>query len=210
MKTKIYKIYKLICLITNMSYIGQTYKSIKQRINEHIGSDFYIGKAIRKHEIKNFKVEILWKTTSKETANCIEKAAIKFYNTQVPNGYNLTSGGEGGDYWKGKKNPVISEANKKRIWTKESREKVGKASKGHKLSKESKKKCRESKLGNKNPAKKPGVGAKISKAKIGKKMSAKSKKNMKIARNKPETNIKRLKTFIRKLEKEIGDVKKET
>ena len=91
---KVYKIYKLVCLITNKNYIGWTI-NFWRRLNQHIGSNYLIGKAIRKYELKNFKIEILWITTSKETANCIEKAAINFYNSKAPNGYNLTGGGDG-------------------------------------------------------------------------------------------------------------------
>lgn len=96
MRRKKIVIYKLMCLITNKSYIGQTNNFIK-RLKGHFNSKYLIENAIRKYEIKNFKVEILWITTSKETANCIEIAAIDFYNARAPNGYNLTKGGEGGD-----------------------------------------------------------------------------------------------------------------
>lgn len=187
---KIYKIYRLICLITNKDYIGKTVKSVIQRINEHINSKYLIGKAIRKHEMENFKIEILWVTTSKETANCIEKAAIDFYNSITPNGYNLKQGGEGGNIFSGKtkeeKIIICKKISKTLTGQKASIEAIEKNRKakkgnqyhlGYKHTEKQKKKWSEDRIGNKN---------------------AKGNKQTKIGKIK--TAIGRLKYWIAKLE----------
>lgn len=204
MKVKIYKIYRLICFITNMSYIGQTH-NFWRRINQHIKADSYIGKAIRKYELKNFKVEILWITTNKETANCIEKTAIDFYKTKVPDGYNIAAGGEGGDLnsgktwrWKNGSNAIQNENNPMygKHHTKKAIEKMKKSHQGLKHSKETKKKMKDSHLGKKNlqhsefmkennPMKRPEVVAKI-----------KGEKNV---AHRIDVKIKKLKHRIKKL-----------
>lgn len=115
-------IYKLICLITNKSYIGQTKNGVIKRISNHITADSFIGSAIRKHELRNFKLEFIWEAINKKEANIVEQAAIFTHNTKVPNGYNLTDGGEG----------LINPS-------KETKEKMSKSHQGIKNSKHSKK-----------------------------------------------------------------------
>lgn len=65
------------------------------RIKRHIRAASLIGRAIRKHEIKNFKLELLWEAINKREANIVEIAAISAHKSIHPNGYNLTAGGEG-------------------------------------------------------------------------------------------------------------------
>jgi len=92
-KLKTHYIYKLIAP-NKKCYIGRTV-NFKDMLQRHLKSDFPIGRAFRKYEPQNFKIEILWITINQNTANCIEVAAIDFYSTYKPNGYNMTKGGEG-------------------------------------------------------------------------------------------------------------------
>lgn len=78
-------------------YIGQTIQSINSRAKEE-GKGYkqcsLFFRAIKKYGLENFKVEIL-EEAPQELLNSKEIEWIKFYNTQAPNGYNLTEGGLG-------------------------------------------------------------------------------------------------------------------
>ena len=52
-----YLIYKHTNKINGKSYIGQTSRSINERLNEHLKSDSVFGKALRKYGIENFQSE---------------------------------------------------------------------------------------------------------------------------------------------------------
>jgi group I intron endonuclease len=73
-------------------YIGQTIKSFKHRINQHQHSNTYIGKALRKYGIDNFK-QILIEDIPEEKLDELEREYIQKYNSLSPNGYNLETGG---------------------------------------------------------------------------------------------------------------------
>lgn len=97
-------IYKTTNKINNKSYIGQTIKSLNERISTHLyyvndGSNYLFHKAIRKYGKENFIWEIICECNSKKELNEKEKFYIKFYNTKTPKGYNLTDGGEGMVGW---------------------------------------------------------------------------------------------------------------
>ena len=142
MRTKTYKIYKLTNLLNEKPYIGYTHKKIIQRITEHTKAKSYIGDAIRKHEIENFKVEVLHEVKDKNLALLLERMEIWNHKSIVPNGYNQTPGGEG--------NPNPSEETIEKIkqaalgnqngqghhHTEESKEKMRKAKQGKKHTKE--------------------------------------------------------------------------
>lgn len=81
--------------INNKAYIGQSIDADK-RFKEHCKcyTDYVslINRAINKHGKEHFTYKILEKQIS--NYNEREKYWIKYYNTMVPNGYNLTDGGE--------------------------------------------------------------------------------------------------------------------
>lgn len=96
--TKMKAIYKITDTTNNKIYIGQSndpqhrWSSHKSRArnNEGVGTSA-IYDAIRTHGEENFIFEIIgWFNDYNEK----EKYYIKFYNSIVPNGYNLTEGGE--------------------------------------------------------------------------------------------------------------------
>lgn len=95
-------IYKVINIKNNKLYIGMTTKTLKYRKNTHLnsmkcGSNYIFHNAIRKYGIDNFEWEIICECFSKEELNEKEIYYIKEFNTLTPNGYNISTGGSGGD-----------------------------------------------------------------------------------------------------------------
>ena len=78
------------------SYIGQTICSLKDRAGHdgkrYKGShEFY--KAIKKYGFKSFEVEILAEVLQ-EQLDQMEIKYIQLFNTLIPNGYNISAGGQ--------------------------------------------------------------------------------------------------------------------
>lgn len=97
----------IIYLITNKvdgkKYVGQTQFKLERRWKRHISDSLVSNKrvsrtllhsAIRKYGPDNFLVEILEDNIVKEFLNNREIYWIAKLNTLVPNGYNLTKGGD--------------------------------------------------------------------------------------------------------------------
>jgi len=81
-------------------YIGITIDP-DRRCVQHLNADSLFGNKVRKYD---FDFEILESVDSWEEAFKAEKYYIKELNTQWPNGYNITPGGDGnGGCLKGKK-----------------------------------------------------------------------------------------------------------
>lgn len=125
-----YIVYKIVCVVNNKLYIGQTTKTLKERLNKHLASSreertknvkFY--RAIRKYGEDKFKIFLIEEVGSQEELDERELYWINHYDS-VENGYNTkaTKGKCGGD--------TLSDH-----WNKE----------------EISRKIRESKLGDKNP-----------------------------------------------------------
>lgn len=94
-------IYKWTNLINGKIYIGQS-KDIETRYKKHIAASFYtksntyntaFHRAIRKYGVDNFLFEVVC-ICNIEELDVLEKFYIKKYNSLVPNGYNMTTGGE--------------------------------------------------------------------------------------------------------------------
>ena len=90
----------VIYLLTNkfdlMQYVGQTNRKLRVRLCAHKNNPSgYIGRAITKYGLENFKVEILEECETPEQLNEREIYWIAKLNTKAPNGYNLTEGGTG-------------------------------------------------------------------------------------------------------------------
>jgi len=79
------------------SYIGITSKENPYDRFGKNGREYghYIGNAIKKYGWENVEHKILKTGLTQKEANYFEKYYIQLYNTQAPNGYNITSGGEG-------------------------------------------------------------------------------------------------------------------
>jgi len=146
MKIHIYKIY---FPTNNKCYIGQT-RNLNNRLVYHLGSPYLVGKALRKYD--DWIISILHTVKTRDEANRIEIEEIRNHNCVVPNGYNLTHGGEGGDFWSGRKHTEesiekIREANTGHSVSKEIRERIRKKLQGFHPSAKTRKKMSESHIG---------------------------------------------------------------
>ena len=104
-------VYKITNKINNKAYIGYTVRTLKERWQQHVRCAFHeqldgsydnaLKRAIRKYGTENFYTEVLEFSDDKEYLTHQEKYWIKYYNTCIifPDswGYNLTTGGEGGN-----------------------------------------------------------------------------------------------------------------
>ena len=88
-------IYKIINNINGKTYIGQTVRSLSQRVADHLVSKSYIGNSLRKYGIESFSITVIDHADTREVLNEKERHWIKILNCKHPNGYNLTYGGEG-------------------------------------------------------------------------------------------------------------------
>jgi group I intron endonuclease len=116
------EIYKIINLLTDKMYIGQTrshylnrgkYRPFSYigRFKSHIsesksiykyGSCRYLNSAFNKYGTENFKCELIL-TCEIDELDHYEQKYISELNTRYPNGYNLTNGGQKCGFEKGKK-----------------------------------------------------------------------------------------------------------
>ena len=85
-------IYKITNLINGKAYVGQS-NHIERRWQEHCqpSADSAIGKAIQEYGKENFKFEILESFEIEDSNQLAEREDyyIDFYDTIVPNGYNV-------------------------------------------------------------------------------------------------------------------------
>lgn len=92
--------YEITSSKTNKKYIGVTSRDVNFRLSGHFrdaraGSSLVFHKAIRKYGKETFKISVLCECSSKEEAMSKEIEMISKHNTLNPNGYNMTTGGEG-------------------------------------------------------------------------------------------------------------------
>jgi group I intron endonuclease len=89
-------IYKAVLNSDGRVYVGQTTRSLKERISEHGHKDlFYFHNAIQKHGIENFTWEIIDYADSQEDLDRKEEKWISYHRSNVKGlGFNLTSGGD--------------------------------------------------------------------------------------------------------------------
>jgi len=94
-------IYKVINKINGKCYIGKTTKSLESRKQKHLknvrkGTATKFYNAIRKYGVDNFTWEVLDSSTDTESLNLLEKKYILECDS-FSSGYNMTTGGDGGD-----------------------------------------------------------------------------------------------------------------
>lgn len=92
-------IYKITNLINSKIYIGQTIRTLNDRIYDHFRyrNKKYksaIKSAIDKYGEENFKVEVICETNSIIELNELEEKYINYFNSLSPFGYNLKHGGD--------------------------------------------------------------------------------------------------------------------
>ena len=97
-------IYKITNLVNNKMYIGKTVSSISDRFSQHVydskheaskGYNFILHKAFRKYGVDNFKIEELEYINDNTSLGDREIYWISYLGSMMPNGYNMTFGGEG-------------------------------------------------------------------------------------------------------------------
>lgn len=135
-KTK-FIIYKLTNLKNNKIYIGQTINKIEVRINRHFYMSYknpkcLIDKSINKYGVDCFICEIIEYCNNITELNEKEYYWILYYKSLIPNGYNISEGGN---------NKHLSESTKKLL---------SNINKGKKVSEETKQKIKESTTQEKN------------------------------------------------------------
>lgn len=75
-------------------YVGITRKSLQRRIENHETGPSLLGRALRKYGRENFEFHVLSMAENPEALSALERFWISLYDCVVPNGYNLTGGGE--------------------------------------------------------------------------------------------------------------------
>lgn len=102
-------VYVVTCVITGKCYVGCTQQPLKKRWSMHRylagkgNSPNAFHQAIRTLGAHAFRITARQEFERREDADAAEQVLIKRLKTAVPGGYNMTAGGRGGDWWKGKK-----------------------------------------------------------------------------------------------------------
>lgn len=117
MNTTIHYIYEIVNTVNSKRYIGYTidptrrWKVHRSIVNKKKHNTFAIHKAMTKHGMENFSMNVIYCSTDKD--HCLKFAEpyfIKYFSSKITdNGYNLTDGGESNYGW------VPSEETRK-IW----------------------------------------------------------------------------------------------
>lgn len=106
-------IYKITNQINGKIYIGKTSKTIDERFKEHIKkaklhTNRYLYDAMNHYGYHNFSIEKV-EECENDLLNEREKYWISHYNSFDKNfGYNMTTGGEGGDTWSKNSNKELT------------------------------------------------------------------------------------------------------
>lgn len=95
-----YSLYKITCSQNGKVYIGYTSKSVAERFKAHCMNarwkrNYALADAIRAYGEQAFAVELLLECQSHQEACQHEIRLIKELNSILPNGYNMTHGGDG-------------------------------------------------------------------------------------------------------------------
>ena len=105
-------VYRATNLINGKYYIGKTKYSMEERRQSHYTEvpNTYFHRALRKYGRDNFEWDILFESDDEGHLYRKEKLYIKLFDTYIPHGYNMTTGGDGqysrefSSYWKDSNN----------------------------------------------------------------------------------------------------------
>ncbi len=129
-------VYVTTCRTTGKQYVGKSIHSLAARKAKHEkdapSSPFPLHRAMMKYGFDDFEWVVTLEHEDEPTLLDCEMIMIQVMKTQIPNGYNVTAGGDG---FRG------------HVKTAEHRRKIGEAFRGRKLSDEHKKKLSESMKG---------------------------------------------------------------
>lgn len=128
-------------------YIGQTSRTVEERVQQHKSPSSSCRLVVFAYaKYGSFEVQVLNKVDNAKLDE-YETYYIQHYNTLVPNGYNLTTGGEGGIPSEETKQKM-REAHANRVVHEKWRLAISNGLKGHKHSEETKDKIRQKRLDN--------------------------------------------------------------
>lgn len=145
-------IYLITNKINNKKYVGQTWKKISYRWQEHSTKEkscVKLNRAIKKYGKDNFSVELLAICSSQYIADYLESYYIQEYNS-IKAGYNIREGGSHGKLSESTKSkiskalkgrtisPETIEKYRNRKQTQETKNKIGAKTKGQVLTDEHK------------------------------------------------------------------------
>ncbi len=89
-------IYKIVNNINGKIYIGQTQQRLSKRTIDHIyRGKTPVEKALKKYGLQSFTISVIDEADEKSILDEKEKYWISFYKSKPPDGYNMTTGGEG-------------------------------------------------------------------------------------------------------------------
>ncbi len=141
MEQNIGYIYCITNTINNEKYIGATTKTVEKRYKQHLNyakndrnnGCTCIKNAIQEYGEEHFTVETLLICNIKQL-DFYENNFINLYNTIVPNGYNLKTGGNLGSKHCEETKRKIGNAHKEKILNEETRVLIGNTSKYRNMS----------------------------------------------------------------------------
>ena len=84
-------VYLITNLVNQKQYIGE--HSTNNLNDNYFSSSAYVKNAVKKYGTENFKIEILEQFNTKQTAFNAQEKYIKYYNTLIPVGYNISPTG---------------------------------------------------------------------------------------------------------------------
>ena len=161
-------IYQVRNKVNGKCYRGRTVKTMTARKAEHICNAKYdnncvFHRAIRKYGMDAFEWEEVYSDVFERDLNGLEIECIKWFGSKIPNGYNMTDGGEGSIGYK---------------HSEEVKKKIGDISRGRKHTEEAKKKISEK---TKGKTRSEETKRKISVGQMGKTYSEKTKRKMRMS-----------------------------
>ena len=96
-----FQVYLVTNKVNGKKYVGKTSYPLSFRRYGHKSAHdrdrgSVLHKAISKYGWDNFDMKTLYECVDEREMNAVERALIAEYNTLLPNGYNVTTGGDGG------------------------------------------------------------------------------------------------------------------
>lgn len=128
-------IYLITNTVNGKQYVGQTWRTLEQRWQEHrykaSSKDTAIANAIRKYGADAFTINVIFEKVaiSQWLLDIMEESAIKVYDTLSPKGYNLDTGGKGGRCVTESTRKKLSENAKNRTYSQKTRKKMSDSAK---------------------------------------------------------------------------------
>lgn len=135
-----YYIYLIVNKVNFKTYVGQRKSDKKWNEDSYMGSGKLLKLAQKKYGIENFEKFLIQYCSTKEEVNEAEKFWIKEYRSRGKAQYNISDGGEGGNF-KGRKHSEetkrrMSEARKGKHLSEEWKKRISESHKGKHLSEE--------------------------------------------------------------------------